>query len=47
MTVWGKENYENSLTRNCFSFTPFCGTIGWEATWGKDGPALKDNPQIR
>ena len=47
MTVWCRENYENSFTRDCFSFTPFCGSVGWEATWGDGGPALKDDPQIR
>ncbi len=47
MSVWNKHNYENSLTRYCFPFTPFCGSVGWEAKWGKDGPALKDDAQIR
>ena len=47
MTVWCRENYENSFTRHCFSATPFCGSVGWEATWGEDGSALKESPQIR
>jgi hypothetical protein len=47
MTKFCKQTYETSFTRNCFSFTPFCGSVGWLATWGEDGPALNQNPQIR
>lgn len=47
MTTWNRETYESSFTRNCFSFTPFCGSVGWDARWGKDGPLLRDNAQIR
>ena len=46
MSIWSRENYEVSFTRNCFSGTPFCGSVGWEGKWGRDGQALKDNPQI-
>ena len=47
MDTWNRDSYENSFTRNCFSGTPFCGSVGWEARWGKDGRALKDDTQIR
>jgi len=47
MSTWCRESYEASLTRHCFSGTPFCGSVGWEARWGEDGPALKDDPQMR
>lgn len=42
-----REDYERSFTRHCFSSTPFCGSVGWDATWGDGGPALNQNPQIR
>lgn len=32
--TWDRAAYEASLTRHCFSWTPFCGTVGWEAAWG-------------
>ena len=46
-SIWNKGNYESSVTSTCFSGTPFCGSIGWEARWGQDGPALKDDQHIR
>ena len=42
--IWNKETYEASITATCFSWTPF---DGWDARWGEDGPALKDDGQMR
>jgi len=46
MTEQQRTNYERSFTRHCFSSTPFCGSVGWDAAWGEGGPALNQNPQI-
>jgi len=45
--VWNRENFESSITRTCFSSTPY--DAGWDgdARWNINGKVLQRDPEMR